>query len=172
MLWISVCAVWIGLIFLLSSHNGTQSHGLSTSVARIIAKAMYPDFGAWSMTEQTEWIDGMDSLIRKMAHFAEYCALGMFAFPAARALLSSPRRKQPLSAFRCGMIAFYPCMAAAAADEFIQISSAGRVSTAADVILDCAGVVIGIIVMGLLLSGGEASGGNAAAARRKKHRNA
>ncbi len=81
-----------------------------------------------------------DKVIRKMAHAAEFCCLGILL-----ALFFQERLKQrlPLIAF-CGL-------AAAAIDETIQVFSDGRGSQLRDVWIDFAGFCAGVFVVCLFV---------------------
>ena len=145
-IYLIICVLWIGAIFLFSSQNAQDSYGLSNKVAETIGGVLFPDFSGWPYNQRQEWISGTNALLRKLAHFAEYCLLGILSTCALSALFSARKRKGAPTVFKTGMLAFYPCLLVALADEVIQISSAGRTSSTADVILDCVGVVVGIFI--------------------------
>lgn len=80
--------------------------------------------------------------LRKAAHFSEFAALGMVL-----TWLFGMVANRPL--WRCSL----PLVSGAAAaciDETIQIFSPGRYCSILDVLIDCSGVLIGIIVLYLL----------------------
>lgn len=78
-------------------------------------------------------------LLRKLAHFSEFAALGMtlswlFGMTVSR---SAPKYLLPLF---CGA-------AIAGIDEIIQIFSPGRYCSIVDVGIDCAGVLTGFLIL-------------------------
>lgn len=145
-LWLPLCVVWIAVIFMFSSQGGGQSHGVSQSLARFIGGILYPGFDAWPASQQTQWMEGFDMLLRKLAHFAEYMLLGVLGFLSVSGIANARRRKKPMSRAMCGIFAFYPCVMIAAADEMIQIFSVNRGSSIADIVLDCVGALVGILL--------------------------
>lgn len=76
-------------------------------------------------------------LLRKIAHFTEFAALG-----ALLAWRSGMRQKSPIGAFCSGG-------AAAALDETIQCFVPGRGPSVTDVLLDCGGVLTGMLLLRL-----------------------
>ncbi len=144
--WAPLCVVWIVVIFMFSRQDGAQSHGVSQSVARFIGGIMYPGFGSWPASEQLEWLESFDTLLRKLAHFAEYTLLGVLGFLSVSGIANAKRRKKAMSRVMCGLLTFYPCVLIAAVDEMIQIFSENRGASAADIVLDCVGALAGILL--------------------------
>ena len=89
-----------------------------------------------------------DHLVRKLAHFCEFAALGFDLLHVARAF-----GKKGIGAFGgC----FLGGAAAAAIDEGIQLFNAGRGPGLGDVLLDSSGALFGLLIAGgifLLLDG-------------------
>ena len=83
-------------------------------------------------------------LIRKVAHFAEFAALGWSLALAADCWFPSA----PLS--RRSGLAVLVGAASAAADEGIQLFSQGRSARLTDLLIDGAGVLAGLLVLRLL----------------------
>ena len=102
--------------------------------------------GQW-LTPFLEWFVGegnvTDHLVRKLAHFCEYGALGMIL--GALALLW----KTPSAFFR-GSYAFLLALAAAVVDESIQLVADGRGAQVQDILLDTAGSLSGLLTVWLL----------------------
>lgn len=168
MIFLVVCLLWICAIFLLSSQNGQNSHGLSSRLAEGIGTLLCPDFAKWPYTQQREWIYGMEALLRKAAHFTEYALLGILSACTVSSLLSAKRKRGSSADFKTGMLAFYPCLLVSLVDEIIQLSSAGRTSSAADVILDSVGVVTGIIIGINRIKAMPAASAQSAAVRKRR----
>ena len=78
-------------------------------------------------------------IIRKLAHFSEFAALGM-TFSWLFGMITDRPIRQWLLPLGCGV-------AVACIDETIQIFSPGRYSSIKDVTIDAAGVFTGIILL-------------------------
>lgn len=81
-------------------------------------------------------------ILRKLAHFSEFAALGM-VLSWLFGMVTPGRIRQWLLPLCCGV-------AAACVDETIQIFSPGRYSSIVDVSIDSAGVLTGIVALLLL----------------------
>ena len=148
--------LWVGMIFLFSSQSGTESYGESASVSRWLAGILYPDFSAASSSRQTEILESLEPLLRKGAHYLEYSVLGFLGFLAVRGVMIGRRARsktrKPFSKMGCGLVAFYPCVLIATCDEVLQTHVGGRTSSVLDVLLDCAGILTGLILCGVMTS--------------------
>ena len=82
-------------------------------------------------------------LVRKLAHFCEYGALGMI-LGALALLWESP------GVFFRGSYAFLLALAAAVVDESIQLVADGRGAQVQDILLDAAGSLTGLLAAWLL----------------------
>lgn len=122
--------VWIGVIFFLSSSNGSMTE--TSRFIRPILEFLFP-----AASEQT--LLNYHFYIRKLAHFTEYAVLGCIA---VRAFLhwSSPSRTKFAFAISLLLVALV-----AIADEFNQSFNSLRTSSASDVLLDCLGGVSAIV---------------------------
>ena len=102
--------------------------------------------GQW-LTPLLEWFVGEGNvtthLVRKLAHFCEYGALGMI-LGALALLWESP------GAFFRGSYAFLLALAAAVVDESIQFVADGRGAQVQDILLDAAGSLTGLLAVWLL----------------------
>lgn len=78
-------------------------------------------------------------ILRKLAHFSEFAALGMI-LSWLFAMVTHKRIRQWVFPLLCGV-------AAACIDETIQIFSEGRYSSIVDVTIDSCGVLAGMIVL-------------------------
>lgn len=88
----------------------------------------------------------LDHLVRKTAHFIEFCLLGAFL-----RLFFSCVREASWTALRLTLAPLLLAAAAASIDEFIQRFEPGRTSQFQDVLLDSAGALAGILLTGCLL---------------------
>ena len=146
-LWLILCVVWMMMIFMFSRQDGTTSHGLSESVSRFIGGIMHPGFGSWPVSQQLQWQESFDTLLRKLAHFAEYMLLGILAYLSINGIWNAKKRRKNMSQVMRGLVTFYPCVMIGAADEMIQIFSENRGASVADIVLDCIGALAGILLM-------------------------
>ncbi len=87
--------------------------------------------------------DLMHTVVRKMAHMAEFGVLGMLW--AAALLPKTGKRFKEM----CGCCVL--CLGAAAVDETIQLFVPGRSGELLDVSIDLAGSILGIGVVAILL---------------------
>ena len=76
-----------------------------------------------------------DHIVRKLAHFTEFTAIGMLLTTCA------------YSFDRFTVYVFFAGLAAAVTDETIQLFSEGRSGQISDVLLDFSGIVLGTAVM-------------------------
>lgn len=81
-----------------------------------------------------------DHLVRKLAHFCEYAALGLDL-----SLIFQLRKKTKL--YDCCYLIFASCFVATI-DEGIQLFSDGRGAQVQDVLLDTVGAITGIFIFG------------------------
>ena len=145
LIWLIFAVFWALVIFLMSSKTGSESNETSSSLASVLS-ALVPDFASWGPSKQMAWIASINHLVRKLAHFFEYGLLGFLSFRAAVAISSKTNRKKPASKFGLGMICFYIGVALSAFDEILQSRTAGRHSTSGDMVIDCAGLFLGIFL--------------------------
>ena len=135
--------VWMIFIFSMSAMNSDDSAGLSGGITESVVRAVTPDFDTLPQERQTELLENTETVIRKMAHAAEYLILGVFAM----LLLSTFERKTQIQV----LLAILLCAAYAATDEFHQLFSAGRSCQATDVLIDTAGAAAGtLMTMGMI----------------------
>ncbi|MEP7214070.1 MAG: VanZ family protein [Acidobacteriota bacterium] len=117
--------IWIGIIFFLSSNNGSMSE-TSLFIGPLL-HFLFPN-----APEAT--IQAYHGFIRKCAHFGVYFVLAVLAVRALR----------PMSPMWKFAVAIVMVAAIASLDEFNQSFEASRTSSAWDVALDCVGGVAGI----------------------------
>lgn len=125
-----ICAALIVLILAFIWGNSLMpdylSHGFSQWVKGLLTPFVAEDS---PVTEENS------DLLRKMAHFAEFAALGF-----CLAWRGGMRKKAPVWAFCSGA-------AAAALDETIQCFVPGRGPRLTDVLLDSSGVLTGMLLL-------------------------
>ena len=125
-----LCTALIGLILTFIWSNSLMSaeisHGFSQWVKHLLAPFL-PESSAVTQEDS--------DLLRKMAHFAEFSALGF-----CLAWRSGMKGSRPLYAFLFGA-------GAAAIDETIQLFVPERGPRVTDVLLDSSGVLTGMLLL-------------------------
>ena len=121
--WIAVAAC-MATIFFFSSQAASDSQSMSDKFAFLI-----------------DFTENAKSIIRKIAHFLEFAALGALL---SNAFYFTFRKHRPLVSFICGCIY-------AASDELHQLFVEGRACRIFDVFIDSLGVISGIAFFTLLL---------------------
>lgn len=125
--WILV-VVCMAFIFWMSGFTATQSSGMSDSVIREILAIFGEEFSSF--------------VVRKAAHFLEFCVLAMTLFNAIYTTFK--KKSTPFLAF--GGTVLY-----AITDEIHQLFVEGRACRAFDVLVDSFGALIGIIFAIIIL---------------------
>ena len=126
------------MIYVLSAQNGEESGNLSrwlmeTAFGRFLLQILPPLTGSGAALD-----------IRKYAHLAEYALLALFSGMFYLELLCERVPK------RCILFALVHCFLYACSDEYHQTFIAGRVGQFADVLVDMAGTVPGLLLVFLL----------------------
>lgn len=124
----SLCALWMGVIFMMSAAPGDVSSAQSSLVTQLVLRALSYFPGGADVPA-----DHLEHVVRKGAHMAEYAVLFLLY---ARALRLS-------GAKRPSFIAFILSVLYAATDEFHQGFTAGRAPMLSDVGIDAIGAGIG-----------------------------
>lgn len=132
-----------GVMFGFSAQNGEQSGGLSFLFSKkIIEFADFFSVGDWSMEEVDTKAEAIEFVVRKMAHFCEYAALGFCWFWLVSMWMPSKKKKIVLVA---GIV-----LVSGIVDEVHQMFVPGRYPSVWDVLLDTAGGVFGMYLFALV----------------------
>ena len=130
-------AVLVALALLFIWGNSLLPADLSGSESEFIRRALGPLitqlrllFGHFGYTFDESF------LVRKLAHFSEFCVLGILS-----TILFFPMKLR----FRMPLAACF-CLLAASLDESIQRFSSGRSPAVRDVVIDLCGAILGIAV--------------------------
>ena len=121
----------IGFIFYNSLQNGPDSNAASSRVMLLLKPILDP----WDRVPE----DVFHRSVRKLAHFTEFCALGLSLSALAGRLIW---KKPPMTYYAPAILA----LAVALTDEFIQRFT-GRTSSLKDVAIDFAGALTGIVLV-------------------------
>lgn len=135
---------WMALIFSFSAQNSDQSASLSGEVGRKVASIFVPGFQTWEESRQDQFVEKIDFLVRKTAHFTEYMVLGMLWLLC---LQSNPKGRFTMRQNMWIGISASACFAMS--DEFHQLFVAGRAGRWMDVGIDTAGAITGVCLVGI-----------------------
>lgn len=128
----------MAVIFVFSAQDGEHSSEASGFVSAILRRILSP-----VMPEAA--LDFVLKYIRKIAHISIYFLLGLFTALSA-AELSHRTGKLPL----CISAAWLLCVLYAVSDEFHQSFTAGRETSFRDVLIDSAGALISVSIIGII----------------------
>lgn len=128
------------LIFCMSAEDGNESSNTSSGVIAAVATVLNPDFDNMTPAEQSEYISGFQFIVRKLAHFSIYTALGI-------TLGSGMLTFFDMRLVCRGAIAFGIGVVYAVSDEFHQYFVPGRSCELRDVSIDSCGVLLGCLAV-------------------------
>lgn len=143
---IAVClliAVYI-MIFLFSADDAAESSSLSVSVTRRLINLYYHFFSGNNNAVLTVPVvtDDAEAIVRKMAHFTEYMAVGFLSFGIAVIWMQR---------IKAGIVAVtLQVFLSAGLDEIHQYFVPGRYASFRDVLIDTAGGIAGIMIVFLM----------------------
>lgn len=140
---VALLAFWTGLIFFFSAQNATTSSATSAELLSFLCKIFVSDFEAIPAYSRQILIDNYQFLIRKAAHFSIFFFLGVFAFLS---IVSYPKLRYRLRI----LFSMLFCLLNAASDEFHQFFVPGRGSQLRDVLIDCSGAFLAVLLMAFL----------------------
>ncbi len=131
------------LIFSFSAQNGEASSGTSGKIVEwMIQKIFQPIFA--SNKNVIEWLEeNLSFIVRKLAHFSIYTALGMSATGFFFTFDKLTKKRQVIFAIILGCLY-------ATTDELHQLFTPGRSGQITDVLLDSVGVIIGTGIITLV----------------------
>lgn len=135
----------MGMIFVFSSQPAELSNQTSGGIVQLILDLFFPGFENEDPASQAKISETVVLIVRKGAHFTEYALLGLALLGHITAWSKRRRISRPCP-LALGIGALY-----AASDELHQIFVPGRSGELSDVLLDCAGVAAGIVLLWLLL---------------------
>ena len=125
-------------IFWFSAQNGEKSGNSSDNLSEKILQIIGSGNGEGG-EEYEQTVIAFGTVLRKLAHFAEYFALGAAVCGFFATFAMKP--------YRCGLISFGISVLYAASDELHQYFVPGRHASVLDVLLDSVGVLCGVLVM-------------------------
>ena len=132
-------------IFCFSAQPAAASQQTSGGIVNWLLRLLVPDYAALDPARQAEIEHIVAKIVRKGAHFAEYALLGAALLGHVLAWRSKRGLGRP-RAMAWGLGTAY-----AASDELHQFFVPGRSGEFLDVLLDSAGVAVGVALLWLLL---------------------
>lgn len=155
--------LWMVLIFSFSARPAEISSEDSRSVGLLIGELFIPGFEEQPAEMQNKFAEKVDHPIRKAAHASEYAVLGLLTAGAymsggaAAAGNANDKKKADIrnskkrtSISRGILIPWVITTAYAATDEMHQLFVPGRSGQVSDVLLDSAGAMAGLAVLGVI----------------------
>lgn len=143
LVWLPV-ALWMIVIFIFSAQPATASGSMSKGITLTVLSALVPNWEHLSEAARVSYLDWAHILIRKTAHVTEFAVLGGLLMNAFVRWYGTLAKKQVLLSLLCGVLY-------AASDEFHQMFVPARGPAVTDVLIDSAGVLIGVVVACLIL---------------------
>ena len=145
--WISLLAVIavMSFIFFMSAQTEEESSKTSGGIVDIFIDIFLPDFDELPISEQTEKLNVITNVIRKLAHYTEYAVLGFFLALHLNELKSKLYCKAEL---------WYSLIVGslyAVSDECHQYFVPGRGPGVKDVLIDSLGVLTGLVIIVCIL---------------------
>lgn len=131
-LWLCSCLLFVNLAFIWG--NSLLPGEISGAISGWLR-----DFLAALLPSGTDKLDSGHGLLRKLAHFTEFCTLGMLFSWLYAMVLKKPWQHLTFP-FLCGVVA-------ACVDETIQCFVPDRGPGIKDVGIDTLGVILGIVII-------------------------
>ena len=128
--------IWTAVIFLFSLQSGEISGDMSGSLLEEILAIFAP-----SVLNNPEQLELFHLILRKCAHFTEFMILGVLSRNAMCYIAVHLK----------GISAMLFCATIAAVDETLQLFVSGRAGRVQDTLIDCAGALVGVLVVGMFL---------------------
>ena len=125
--------LWMALMFFGSTDLMSAEH--TSRLLTPFLRWLNPDLSLAAIAQ-------VHLLVRKAAHVSEYAIFGGLLFRALRCRVDEFWRRVA--------VALVPAMIFAAADEFHQSFVPSRTSSLVDVLLDCSGALLGVMIYGML----------------------
>lgn len=133
-------AVYV-MIFSFSSDDADASSAVSVKVTKWLLKIYYKTFSSGNGTAVVipPATDAAEAVVRKLAHFTEYMAVGLLSFGIAVLWI-----KSTVKGF---LMVVIQLAVSAGLDEIHQYFVPGRYSSVKDVAIDTAGGIAGILII-------------------------
>jgi len=130
--WVPVI-IWMGLIFAFSGQSGIESQQISGSLTEWLLKKIMPQ-------ASQQLLEMYEGIIRTLAHFCVFAVLGGLSLLAAHFTFDGEIK------LSSGVSSGYALL-----DELHQMFVPGRTFQIGDILVDCLGAALGILIMRLIL---------------------
>lgn len=140
--WAFTLAIMV-FIFVMSGQTSQESDNTSSSFINSIFTLFMDNFKGLSESEKEVIIQSFQFIVRKLAHFSVYAALGVCSYSAITTYNLVKMKKFFLSLGLCFVYSL--------TDEFHQIFVEGRAGRLYDVAIDSVGALAGILFVILVL---------------------
>jgi len=133
--------IWMLLVFMFSSENGSKSQETSKTVTKTIVKILTYN---QDLTEEQQniLINKLDYIVRKIAHFSIYAIGGVLIYNYINLYNIKVNKKIIISILIGGIYALF--------DEFHQYFISDRSAQILDVCIDIFGVLTGVALIYLI----------------------
>jgi len=128
-------------IFLFSAQSAEESSKLSGKIVTVVIRIVMPSYDDLPFLEQQRIKDKVSFVVRKIAHFTEFAALGFFLMLYLFCVYTKTKLFY-LAFFSWVGGTFY-----AVTDEIHQMFVSGRYPATTDVLIDSSGVLFGILFL-------------------------
>ena len=133
------CWILVGLMVIFIFSNSAASASTSNGMSLTVSEWVRPVLNTVGLHPETDFLN---FVIRKLAHFSEYALLGV--------LIGLAYRLQPWSWMK-GKVALLPFFIIPVLDENLQRFSSGRSCELRDMLIDSAGMAVGMMLVIALL---------------------
>ena len=141
---LAAAILWMAVIFLFSSRDGDSSTVDSYRAGEIIGEVFVEGYRDWTPGRKLAFLEEIDHVVRKTAHFSEYALLAMLFFGALLPSLSQRSR------FRHYGLSWLFTALYAMTDELHQLFVSERSGSLKDVGIDSLGAAAGLAAAFLL----------------------
>lgn len=136
--------LWMLLIFYFSAQTGVNSANFSGKITRFFINVFVRNYNELDLESQKNIYSDISYLVRKLAHFSEFAILSLLSFLTAKTFLSKERLAY--------ILAFIISLFYAISDEFHQTFVADRTPMVKDVIIDCLGAIMMLLLIAVILN--------------------
>lgn len=133
----------MAFIFIMSGQTSQESHNTSTSFISSFLTLFMDNFEFLNESEKQSIIQSFQFIVRKLAHFSVYAALGVCSYSAINTYNLLNSRKFWLSLVLCFVYSL--------TDECHQIFVDGRAGRLYDIVIDTLGAVVGILFVTMVI---------------------
>ncbi|MGN1190090.1 MAG: VanZ family protein [Candidatus Ornithospirochaeta sp.] len=137
----------MAVIFIFSMDTGDESGSKSSRVTRLILSIVIKGFDDMSESEKEALIEKHSFIVRKLAHFSEYAALGFMVFGSFYTSNLTINKKRGVMVILSWLLSTIY----ASTDELHQMFVAGRGPSVRDVMIDSLGALFGVLVFTLIV---------------------